>query len=120
MGIHKYQYKDKYILLDINSSAVYEIDRLIFDLLDIYPENCQGSVINELKNKYPQKSIVEGIAEIDELICEGSLFTKEFSMDAANIRTGSVKAMCLHVSHDCNLACMYCFCLLYTSDAADE
>lgn len=109
MGIHKYHYKDKYILLDINSSAVFEIDNLIYDLLDIYPEQCQGNVINLLKNKYSQKAIREGISEIDELICTGKLFANQTPVDLINIKNNSVKAMCLHVSHDCNLACMYCF-----------
>ncbi len=109
MSIHKYQYKDKYILLDVNSSSIYEIDKLIFDLLDVYPMHCQGEVLNLLKNKYPQKVLKEGIAEIDESICTGKLFTKEPEIEFSKIKNGSVKAMCLHVSHDCNLTCMYCF-----------
>ena len=109
MGIHKYRLKDKYILLDINTSVVFEIDKLIFDLLDHYPTKSQSEVLSLLKNNYPSKLLKEGIQEIDELICSGVLFTKDEPLSGASPRFGTLKAMCLHVAHDCNMSCMYCF-----------
>ena len=109
MGIHKYRLKDKYILLDINTSVVFEIDKLIFDLLDYYPSKSQSEVLSVLKNDYPLKQLKEGIQEIDELICSGVLFTKDEPLIADTPKFGTLKAMCLHVAHDCNMSCMYCF-----------
>jgi hypothetical protein len=43
MSIHKYKFKDQYILLDVNSSVVFLIDELIYDLLNYYPENHRRS-----------------------------------------------------------------------------
>jgi uncharacterized protein len=32
--IHKYNYKDRYIVLDVNSGAVHEVSGLVYDILD--------------------------------------------------------------------------------------
>ncbi len=109
MGIHKYRLKDKYILLDINTSVVFEIDKLIFDLLDHYPSKSQSEVLSLLKSFYPLKQLKEGIEEIDQLICSGVLFTKDESLMEDSPIFGTLKSMCLHVAHDCNMSCMYCF-----------
>jgi uncharacterized protein len=52
---------------------------------------------------------LEGLAEIDELICNGVLFTKDDLNPNETLKDGTSKAMCLHVAHDCNMSCMYCF-----------
>ena len=109
MGIHKYQLKDKYILLDINTSVVFEIDKLIFDILDYYPNKSQSEVLSVLKTTYPLKQLKEGIQEIDELICSGLLFARDELVVENAAKFGILKAMCLHVAHDCNMSCMYCF-----------
>ena len=109
MGIHKFKLKEKYILLDINSSNVFEIDELISDLLDYYPKNGIGELSVLLKQKYSLKEIEAGVKEIDQLICSNRLFCKEYEIDTSKLIRHGVKAMCLNVSHDCNLACEYCF-----------
>ena len=40
------------------------------------------------------------------------LFTKDIyenAIDQFSNRPTVVKALCLHIAHDCNLACRYCF-----------
>ena len=57
-------------------------------------------------------AIQKAYNEVKELIEEERLFTddiyKDFVMDFKK-RTTVVKALCLHIAHDCNLACKYCF-----------
>ena len=63
-------------------------------------------------SKYNDEDIEEAYNEVKELIEEERLFTddiyKDFVMDFKK-RTTVVKALCLHIAHDCNLACKYCF-----------
>ena len=50
--------------------------------------------------------------DIEALIKDGRLFAKDaFENSALDFkkRQGVLKAICLHVAHDCNLACKYCF-----------
>ena len=65
-----------------------------------------------LKEKYSQEEIREAFEDIQELIDQEELFTadiyKNFVMDFKKRQT-VVKALCLHIAHDCNLACQYCF-----------
>lgn len=109
MNIHKFKYKESYILLDVNSSNVFLIDELVYDVLDYYPMKSQSETLSELKGLHPQKLIAEAVEDIDELIYSGRLYTKAPWVDADKLDHGGVKAMCLNIAHDCNLKCGYCF-----------
>lgn len=109
MGIYKYKYKEKYIVLDINSSLVYDIDEMTYNVLDYYKNNSEDEIIKILGNKFDKDEIKECISELKELEEENLLYTKEKKVNRKLYQQGIVKAMCLHVSHDCNLACRYCF-----------
>ena len=64
------------------------------------------------KDGSDSEAIEESLSEVNELIREGMLFTSEEyepSIDAFLKRPTVVKALCLHIAHDCNLACRYCF-----------
>lgn len=53
---------------------------------------------------------MEAIAEIEELKAEGQLFAQvDYSAVTERPINKVVKALCLHVAHDCNLRCAYCF-----------
>ena len=109
MAIYKYRFKDKFIVLDINESLVYDVDEMTFDILDYYGKKTDEETSDILSEKYDRDEISEAIEEIRELEEEGLLFTPEKRVDRKLYEKGIVKAMCLHVSHDCNLACRYCF-----------
>lgn len=50
--------------------------------------------------------------ELQQMIRDGSLFTEDVYepyIEKFKDRETVVKALCLHIAHDCNLACRYCF-----------
>ncbi len=100
-----------YFVLDVNSGAVHVIDEIVFDALDFYPQNNAITVIRNLKDKYPEQAIKETLEEIDYLIENEMLFTDDAYVNSVefNNRAPVVKALCLHVAHDCNIRCAYCF-----------
>ncbi len=57
--------------------------------------------------KYDSSEVAEAYAELYQLYKEGLLYSPdaEYKMPPS----GVVKSMCLHVSHDCNMRCRYCF-----------
>jgi len=97
--------------VDVNSGAVHVVDDISFDILDYYKNFTAGEIKNKLAHKYNADEIDEALREIESLEAEGLLFSedpyKEYvsSMDRKSV----VKALCLHISHDCNLRCKYCF-----------
>ena len=108
--IHKFYLNDKYIVLDINSGSVHLVDEIVYDIIDYFLDNTVDEICNYLGSKYPRNSIVEAYSEINLLYEKGLLFSegleiKEFDYNKQNV----VKALCLHVAHDCNLRCKYCF-----------
>lgn len=115
--IHKYKQGDKYIVLDINSGGVHLVDEMIFNMLDyICPEansDNLGITAEELSKKLPQynkSEIAECLRELEQLYKDKCLFSEdEYRQYADKTLNAPIKAMCLHVSHDCNLRCEYCF-----------
>lgn len=108
--IHKFFLNDRYIVLDIYSGAVHVVDSIVFDILDYYKDNSLEEIIGKLNGKYETSQIKEAYGEIVTLEKEGLLYSEE--VDTKNISYNSdnvIKAMCLHVAHDCNLRCKYCF-----------
>jgi len=109
--IHKFNIDNIYIVLDINSGAVHQVDIITYDVLDYYPDSPKEAIINKLQNKYNAKEIEEVIEELDQLVNEELLFSKDtYGELTTKINNNKViKAICLHIAHDCNIRCKYCF-----------
>lgn len=112
--IHKFKAKDVNILLDINSGGVHVIDDITYDMLDYvkppFDAECPKEVKDKLLEKYSAEDIDETYKEIVELYNEKLLFSDDVYGDFADTKVESpIKAMCLHIAHDCNLRCKYCF-----------
>ncbi len=107
--IHKYKLDDAYILLDVNSGGVFKIDEITYDILDHYPNTDRDVTTKLFIEKYQETDIIQTIEEIDYLISHNELFSPLTSITTDFKQNSSIKAMCLHVSHDCNIRCKYCF-----------
>lgn len=109
--IHKYKFNETNIVLDINSGTVHVFDDLSFDLLDLFRKEDRSRIYEKLSAEYGRPEIDETLEEIEMLISMGVLFSKsDFDGIVGNAgEDGPIKAMCLNVSHDCNLRCRYCF-----------
>jgi len=112
--IHKFHQKGLYIALDVNSGAVHAVDELAYRMLDFLDGgegegSCPPKACEALA-EYGRQEIDETFAELQELIRDGQLYSEDDYLPYAESLTASpVKAMCLNVSHDCNLRCAYCF-----------
>lgn len=123
--IHQYINNGYYIILDVNSGSVHQVDPLMYeaveflsgkmkDLLKPVPiaEELKKEAALSLKGRYEESEIEEVFADIQDLIDREELFAadvyRDYVMDFKKRET-VVKAMCLHIAHDCNLACQYCF-----------
>lgn len=111
--IHKFCLKGHYIVLDINSGAVHVVDRLLYDLLEqvpVPPPPAPPPEAYAALPEYEAGKIDEAYGELRELYGRGELFSPDdYGVYADRMVASPVKAMCLNVSHDCNLRCAYCF-----------
>ncbi|MCC5911540.1 MAG: thioether cross-link-forming SCIFF peptide maturase [Clostridiaceae bacterium] len=109
--IHKFSQGNINMVLDVNSGAVHTVDQLVYDVLDFYPEKDKHQTASLLQGKYKSEEIMEVIGEIDQLIGQGLLYSKEkyLEHEAFKNKETVVKALCLHIAHDCNIRCRYCF-----------
>lgn len=108
-----YQYKNNgyNMVLDVESGSVHVVDDLSYDVIGLYGTRTLKEIQEELSG-YEAGEIEEVYEEIRRLESEGALFTKDEYEDYITEfkrRPTVVKALCLHIAHDCNLACRYCF-----------
>ncbi|MDD6307467.1 MAG: thioether cross-link-forming SCIFF peptide maturase [Clostridiales bacterium] len=115
--VHQYKNNGYDIVLDVNSGAIHVVDDVTYDVIAYINENSveqysKEALVNNLSEKYDRAEVEEALGEVESLIEEESLFTKDtyenYIMDFKK-RPTVVKALCLHIAHDCNLACQYCF-----------
>lgn len=112
--VHQYKMGGYNIVIDVNSGAIHLVDDLTYDMIAMYESSDKDAIFSALEQKYPDKirDISDAWQEIQELIAGEDLFSKDnyepYITDFAN-RPTVVKALCLHIAHDCNLACKYCF-----------
>ena len=125
--IHQYINNGYYIIMDVNSGSVHSVDPVFYDAVKVLaeeakiadmekpeklPEEAVKLVKERLSGTYPDEEIGEVLEDVQELIDMEQLFTediyKEYVADFKKRKT-VVKALCLHIAHDCNLACRYCF-----------
>jgi uncharacterized protein len=88
------------------------VDELVYDLLEDEGLKNLEDLVTEFKDKYQEQEIREAYNELDELIKEEILYSKDLYENIALASDNSqsfIKALCLNIAHDCNLRCKYCF-----------
>ena len=112
--IHRYQKKGLNFVLDVNSGAVHLLDDISYAVSGLLDENmgdtCPQSIVDALPD-YNAEDVREAYNELYELKKAGQLFAQDDYIDVSRYIpvNAPVKALCLHVAHDCNLRCKYCF-----------
>jgi uncharacterized protein len=104
---------DMNIVIDVNSGSVHLFDDCSYDYIALFKEGeSHADIVKLLQDSYEGVNLNEVQNEITELIEKGVLFTED---DYREVMSGFadretvVKALCLHIAHDCNMACKYCF-----------
>ena len=123
--IHQYKNNGYNIVMDIASGSVHVVDDVVYDAVALLepvigevmspvqiPETARKNAEAELSKTYPAEDVKEALDEVQELINAEELYTKDIYQTYVTdfkARKTVVKALCLHIAHDCNLGCKYCF-----------
>ena len=100
--IHVFDYKGKNYIYDVGSGSLHECDKPTADYLKAKElgEDVDITYITD-------EQIAEILNDVDGLKSQGLLFKEE--VKTYPIKSGDVKALCIHICHDCNMRCRYCF-----------
>ncbi len=118
--VHCYRNGGYNIVMDVNSGGVHIVDDVVFDLIPLLEPHVKAGKSREAMEleaekaglPYDRETLAEAIDEIACLYEADMLYTEdiyESYIDNFKSREPVVKALCLHIAHDCNLACRYCF-----------
>jgi len=103
--IHAFQINDTNIVLDVNSGAVHVVDDNAYELLSKMNEKSTLTPFKELNMSAEYREAYDEMSKLSEA---GMLFLPDYEINVSRNNT-PIKALCLHVAHDCNLRCEYCF-----------
>lgn len=114
--VHQYKNNGYNIVLDVCSGSVHVVDELVYDMIAMYEDKSKDEIKIAIKetygDTYSDGDIDDAYSDIEELKSAGMLFSEDVYKDVIidfKKRKTVVKALCLHIAHDCNLACRYCF-----------
>ena len=110
--VHQFKNNGYDIVLDVNSGAIHVVDDVTYDVIAMYEEHTKEEILAALSDKYSETEIKEAMDEVEQLRENEELFTEDVYENHIidfKKRPTVVKALCLHIAHDCNLACKYCF-----------
>ena len=109
MDIHKFVVNGEYILLDVNSGSVHVLDQVAYRILDVFDGANDAAIIAEFAAEFGETAVRETLEELHELMAAGQLFSADAEIPPVFAAKPIVKSLCLHIAHDCNLRCGYCF-----------
>ncbi|MDO9533961.1 MAG: thioether cross-link-forming SCIFF peptide maturase [Bacillota bacterium] len=105
-----FKYKDMQMVYDVNSSSLHEVDNLGWDLIGLMQNGDDREQISTLlSRKYHYDQVEEALLEVRELREKKLLFSPVPKLDKGKLSSVGIKALCLFISHNCNLGCSYCF-----------
>ncbi len=93
--IHVFTYHDQHYIYDTGSGSLHACDEKTAKYL-----SGEATELTDAELK-------ETLADVEGLKREGLLYAEE--PKTFPMKSHEAKALCLHVSHDCNLRCKYCF-----------
>ena len=120
--VHQYKSNGYNIVMDINSGSIHVVDDIVYKIIPLIEPlinegikdtaTIKAAVLTLANLHCPDEEITEAVDEVLELEASGQLFAPDIYENYVfdfKSRQNVVKALCLHIAHDCNLACEYCF-----------
>ncbi|HOL17681.1 MAG TPA: thioether cross-link-forming SCIFF peptide maturase, partial [Bacillota bacterium] len=106
--IHKFIFKGKRLVLDVESNALHEFDQVAWQVLELLERgDGDAEIAAHLAPVYGADAVKGALSEIRLLQREGLLFSE--ARESGSSAPAVVKALCLFAADNCNLRCRYCF-----------
>ncbi len=99
--VHAFKCQNKFYIYDSGSDSLHECDEDTKNYVAAKYESC-GDL-----SAFTEEKIREIEFELEALKKEGLFLAEEIK--TYPLKSTEIKALCLHICHDCNLRCRYCF-----------
>ncbi len=105
---HRFQRLGLKLLLDANSGSLHLLDDVSWDLMPYFPDSGPEEAAAVLAEGHREAEVRQAWKELESLVQEGMLLSPPPPVPEDS-PPGPLQGLCLHVAHDCDLACRYCF-----------
>lgn len=90
------------------------VDDVAYEIIQMYENSTMDEIVSKVCPMFSvtEEEVDECIKDIEDLKAAGKLFAPDKYANIAydlKKRKWTLKALCLHVAHTCNLNCSYCF-----------
>lgn len=112
--LHLFQINGDRLAFDSESGVLHVLDEVAYEVLGAWLANGNrkpaGDTLSDLAARWGP-AVTECSAEIEDAAAAGLLFAQNPPVDISRLYPDQprIKSMCLHLCHDCNLRCQYCF-----------
>ncbi len=113
--VHLFTFGQDHLAYDSESGALHQLDEagaaVLKAFIDRAGERPDDQALEELAIRHRRETVLEIADEISQMIAQGSLFSPSMKVTREQLYPDAprIKSMCLHICHDCNLRCTYCF-----------
>ena len=109
--IHQFRQNGYNIIVDPNSGSIHSVDAAAYDVVAMYKTHTKDEIFVAVGDKHgiSPTELDELLEDIARLESDGMLFSSPPHEEAPPATTRYTKALCLHISHQCNFRCTYCF-----------
>lgn len=107
--VHTFSCLGTRLALDVESGSLHQVDELTQEILQLYSEKDRQEIVAALGPRFGAAATAEALDEVEAAVRAGTLFSPPAVSAWEPVGAPVVKALCLHVAHDCNLRCRYCF-----------
>lgn len=126
---HVFRFLGTRYLYDVESGALHRIDQVLSEVAGVFGAYSLRDIVSAMSDRFSPGEIESAYRDIENMIEAGLLTPLPEGGDSdaeCSIASESeedyrpLKAICLHVSHACNLRCSYCFVAKALNGAGDE
>ena len=106
-GIYFFSIKDKYFAYDINTTYCVELDDIALTILPELLSVIRKGLKKKYAHVYSKSRLCRCIKECEDILDSGKFGAP--SRPYKHRIQNNVSSVCLHVAHNCNLSCKYCY-----------
>lgn len=115
--IHRFQTKNNNYVYDVHTGEIIRVSKVIFEIIELYNENCEKSIIEDLSNQFDAETLENAFVSIRKSREKYNIFRSDRPkheilvphLKALKERIDTnLQVLTLGITERCNLNCCYC------------
>jgi len=112
--VFRFKTENKNYVYDVNSNRVFEVDRVLYELINKYGKIPLADLLKKYGDRYSKKDIEKAFIEINKAQKDGMFSTNRARKMAYGVklkealRKDKFEQLILNLTENCNMRCSYC------------